>query len=168
MVILGVLGKPFGLKGEIYFYPFNPQIHSLSANSTVLLKQPDTMLISEAKIEKFRWHNDSCLLKFHHINSKEEAAKYSLYELAMKRNQLPVLSDNEFYLNDVLGFDVLEEDGNEVIGQVMGFTVNNANQSIMNIKMIKNQFLEILVHPFVKKVDLQARRCYIIIPEYEE
>lgn len=167
MVTLGILGKPFGLKGEIYFYPFNPKTESLSPNLSVTLKNPKNPTLIK-KIEKIRWNNDAALIKFADINSKEDAALLTHAELCIERSQLPPLEANEFYLNDLLGFDVLEVEGTQSIGQVTGFTFNHANQSIMHIKLSKNQTLDILVVPFVKKVDLSERRCYIIIPDYEE
>lgn len=167
LLALGILGKPFGLKGEIYFYPFNPQSESLTPDSTLTLKNPQGLSYSK-KLEKIRWHNHALVLKFTDIDSKEDAALLTHAELCLDRSQLPELAEGEFYLQDTLGFEVLEVEGSEVMGHVVSFSFNQANQSIMHIKTNKNQFLEILVVPFVKKVDLSSRRCYIIIPDYEE
>lgn len=165
MINLGLFGKPFGLKGEIYFYPVNVDSHSLKLNQQVVISKSDQSTITSI-ITQLRWQNDSVVMKLQGIDSKEAAGLITHSHLLIERDQLPELSESEYYLHDVVGFEVYSEDG-KFQGIVDHFSFNHANQSIMHVKS-QGKILDLLVKPFVKDVDLQQRRCYIIIPDYEE
>lgn len=63
--------------------------------------------------------------------------------------------------------DVYGIDSNQLVGVVQSFYFNHAEQSIMVILCPDGTSVDVLVEPFVKKVDLKLRRCYITLPEYE-
>lgn len=181
MIALGILGKPFGFKGEVHFYPYNEKTQSLIVGQEFFIRKNSG--ISEKKtLESCRAKNSTFILKFSGCDSKEEVALMTNCALVIDRKKLPLLPEGEFYLEDLLHFDVFEFDGefqdefkdkqeNKLlipIGKVEKFSFNHADQTILHIASKSYPQLEVLLHPFVKKVDLQNRRCYIIIPDYAE
>lgn len=167
MVKLGLLGKPFGYKGEMHFYPYNLKTQSLIIGQEFVL-QNKTGPVAKITLETCRAQKDNFILKFKEFDSKEGVAQITNATLALERKHLPVLPDGEYYLEDLLGCSVLDFTTEQVMGVVEQFSFNHADQTILHVRSELYPQLEVLVHPFVKKVDLAHRRCYIIIPDYED
>jgi len=167
VITLGLLGKPFGFKGEIHFYPYNSKTESLKSGLRYIIfqKKENTFKIT---LESLRTKHDGFILKFKEYHSKEDVSQVTNYFLALEKEQLPSLKEDEFYLEDLMGMSVWNDSQNLQIGEIEKISFNHAEQAIIHVQSKNYPQLEVLIHPFVKKVDLKQRRCYIILPDYEE
>ncbi len=167
MITLGLLGKPFGFKGEIHFYPYNSKTESLNSGlQYIIFREKDKT--SPITLESLKKKHDGFILKFKEFHSKEDVSQVTNYFLALEKDQLPPLKDDEYYLEDLIGMSVWIDSQNQQIGEIEKISFNQAEQAIVHIHSSIYPQLEVLIHPFVKKVDLKQRRCYIILPDYEE
>lgn len=174
VVEIGLIGRPFGLKGEVSLHLYNEKSNTLLPKMKVYLKlrhHSSQEALMDACIESVRWNKNKAILKFIGIDDVESVKNLVQGELLVLRTELPALKENEYYLRDILGFDVFEHpwsEGNKSIGKIKSFSMNNANQTIIQIRMHSGLDLDILAFPFIKRVDLKRSHCYIMIPEYVE
>lgn len=106
-LVLGKLRRAHGVKGEIPL-----EIHT----QMLELLTPDSLVyVGEAhhpyKIESTRYKNDLLLLKFYTINDRTLASTLTNELLYVAVDQLPPLPDDEYYLHELIGLDVYQEDG---------------------------------------------------------
>ena len=73
------------------------------------------------KINKMNVYNKHVVLSFENLYKREDAKLLKGEKLFISKSQLPKLKKNEYYLNELIGFSVLNKSGNN-----LGF-VNNIN-----------------------------------------
>ena len=100
-----------GLNGwlKIYSYSENKEKFSSYTHFFVLHnKNYDQLDIENIIIDK------SIKIKFHSINSREEAERFIGKNLYVENDQLEKLNDNEYYWKDLIGLDVYLEEGKKI------------------------------------------------------
>ena len=152
-VVLGKLGKTHGLRGEIRFWPHNPDSESLQPGMALWCELDD--LAQALTITSVRWRERFALLAFEGLSHKDEVAQWTNAECSVDRSALPELDEDEFYLVDLIGLPVFapREEGDEPveIGAVKGFVETGANDVI---RIALNRGGDLLA-PFVMDVAVE-------------
>lgn len=132
LVPLGKLGKPHGLKGEVRFWPFNPESDSLEPGVTLSCELNGE--VTPLVIESIRWRERFALLAFEGLLHKDEVAAFVNAECFIDRSLLPEIDEDEFYLIDLIDLPVFgrmtEEEEHREIGRVKEFMETGANDVI--------------------------------------
>ncbi len=107
---VGVIIKPHGIKGEVKVYPttdsplrFNEITHAK------LIQQGKTL--GDFKISGVKYFKDTVILKFEAYNNINEVEALKGAELYIPREEGAELQDGEYYIADIIGMDVVTEDG---------------------------------------------------------
>jgi 16S rRNA processing protein RimM len=101
---LGVITKPHGVRGEL-----KVQLHW--SESTVL-SALETVIVARAKrretfvVESVRRSSKGALLKLEGVDSRDAAEVFRGARLYAERSALPPLAEDEYYLIDLVGFEV--------------------------------------------------------------
>jgi 16S rRNA processing protein RimM len=122
-----VLGRAHGVSGEIIFRPYHaqsPGIEGLPLPATVTLGQSGER--SVFVICAFRKTAQGFLVRFEGVSSREAAAQLTGRELLVRREALPPLKANEFYVEDLVGCVVQDLKG-DTLGVVSGVFWNGAH-----------------------------------------
>lgn len=157
---MGVLGKPHGVRGEIFadwqaenLLPQNGLIHLRLATGDI---KPFGILAA-------RPHKGRLLLVLDGITDRDMAGRLNGAEILMPRADLPPLADDEVYLADLPGSLVSLPDG-EIIG-VLDHVEFPAGQEIWAIK--NDEGREILFpaqSEFIVSFDMNERKIVIDPP----
>ena len=125
---IGTLGKTKGLKGEIFFYPHNEETLNPLSESSVRLntKPPKNLIIESHKVKT----PAKRILKFKDLGKIEDVESFVNAKLFALRESMPELEEDEYYLEDLVGFKLLDMEGNE-IGTVKAFYFNNAHDVLI-------------------------------------
>ena len=158
LIAFGTLGRPYKLLGELHFFPYNSESQIFLKNLNVKVGRNEKN-IDDMLIEEFR--SDSNIIKFKNIDSRELASSLSKKKLFIYRNQMPELSDNEFYLVDLIGCLVFG-DKKEKIGIVNDVISLPANDIII-VKKDEKEHLIPLIDDIVKFIDIKNKKIEIII-----
>ena len=125
---IGILGKTKGLKGEIFFYPYNEETLNPLKGSIAQLNNSEkkslTIISHKVKTPGKR------ILQFEDHGRIEDVESYVNLKLSALKTDMPDLEDGEYYLDDLLGFSVFDSSKN-LIGQVKGFYFNNAHDVLV-------------------------------------
>ena len=133
---VGYLSKVHALKGELKVVFFNEKSRSLKDNQNVFLVNDNKNNILEKKIENITYTKTDNRIKFFEINSRENAEKLRGLFLEIYRSDLPKLRNNEYYLNDLIGYSIYDASKNKygIVMNVFQFPANDVLVTIYNDK----------------------------------
>jgi 16S rRNA processing protein RimM len=156
-VVLGVVGKPHGVHGEVWLRPHNEHGGSFEGLREILLVR-DGVTTPHA-IVALRPTPDGALARLVGIDTREAAAALTLAEVRVRRSQLPPLRPGEFYVDDVIGCEVVHESG-RALG-VVASTFWNGAQDVMVIERDGAEELIPLLPRFVVTMDAPGRKIVV-------
>jgi len=163
-VVLGVVGRPHGVNGELWLRPHNAQGHSFEGLRELTLFHKG--VLTTHPIVALRLTPDGALVKLAGVTTREAASALTLAEIRARRSTLPPLAPGEFYVDDAIGCDVLHEDG-RALGVVTGTFWNGAHD-IMTVKPPEGDELLIPMLPqFVASMDAGGRKIVVRWDDHE-
>lgn len=161
-LLIGVMGRPHGLHGEIFLRPYGGA-SDLAAIPTLLLERDGAR--REWVLRQTRRVADGWLVRFQGIESRTDAEALTNAAVRVPRRALPPLGPGEFYVEDLLGCRVEAESG-AVLGVVQGIFWNGAQDIITvgdDVPGSKDdaQVMIPVVPNFVRLVDPEAGRVVV-------
>jgi 16S rRNA processing protein RimM len=109
----------------------------------------------EYPVEETKEHSGALLAKLTGIDSREAALKLKGSEVAVRRESLPKPDEGKYYLTDLVGLQVVNEQG-QALGVVRRIFTNGA-QEVMEVVGDRSRLLP-WVPAIVKKVDLEKKQ----------
>lgn len=151
LILLGYIAKAFGTKGGLHIKLINPESIALVLGSKVTLKLGalnQLMTISEV-VPGNRFY-------FAEITDRTAAEKLQGAELYLSRADFPDLLEDEFYLNGLIGAQVILVTGDNA-GILTGFSSNNI-QILLEVKTPSGYVASIpLVDAIVLDIDSENK-----------
>jgi 16S rRNA processing protein RimM len=109
----------------------------------------------EYPVEETKQHSGALLAKLTGIDSREAALKLKGSEVAVRRESLPKPDEGKYYLTDLVGLEVVNEQG-QALGVVRRIFTNGA-QEVMEVVGDRSRLLP-WVPAIVKGVDLEKKQ----------
>ena len=127
---IGVLTSTHGVKGEISVYPTSDDLERFRTLEECFFKIKNEM--QPVKVTGCKFKKNMPVLKFEGIDDIDSIEKYKGVELYVDREHAIPLEEGEFYLADIIGFDVVSEGSK--IGVIEDYFDNAADQTILVVK----------------------------------
>lgn len=113
------LGRPHGVKGEVrvqLYHPDSPlwDVDDLQLRAHVA-GRPDRLVT----MIDLRPGTGCMIIEFAEVQSRDAAAALTNATLLVSEAQLPPADDDEIYVHELLGADVMEAETGEVVGRVL-------------------------------------------------
>ncbi len=102
MILVGVIGAPHGVKGELRLKSFTADPLAIADYGPLTDDKGETLLLTKVRLLK----DDMLVVKFDGIDGREDAAKLTRREVFVLRSQLPPPDEDEFYFSDLIGLHV--------------------------------------------------------------
>ncbi len=106
-LVLGKLRRAHGVMGEIPLEIYTHMLELLSPESLVYVGEEHQPYI----IEAVRYKKELLLIKFFEINDRTVASTLTNELVYVAVDQLPPLTEDEYYLHELIGLDVYQVDG---------------------------------------------------------
>jgi len=119
---VGKLGRPHGVRGEIFLHVLTDFPERLAPGVMVFLG-PDYQPV---EIESRRWHRDALLLLLAGYHTPEAVAALTNQYLFVSAEDRPPLPEGEYYHHQMIGLQVLDEQG-QVLGTLSQILETGAN-----------------------------------------
>lgn len=103
-VIVGAVGKPFGVHGDVYVHP-DPDVAHDFPEGTTFEAGGQTLTVVESRL-----HAGRRLVRFAEADDRGAAEALRGTVLTLPRDAIE-LEEGAVWLDDVLGFDVVDEEG---------------------------------------------------------
>ncbi|MBW1749765.1 MAG: 16S rRNA processing protein RimM [Deltaproteobacteria bacterium] len=150
-VLLGKITKPHGIRGEVKVYPYSGEPENLLHYSRVLIAADEGADLVPYRVERARIQKNSVLLQFENCTTRNDAEVLVDYRLYVHEDELPEPDQDEFYLRDLEGKQMVTEQG-QVIGRVTGI-VTGAGQDLARVQDDKQEYLVPLTPEFLVSID---------------
>jgi 16S rRNA processing protein RimM len=158
-VTIAVLGRPWGIRGELTAIPFSDRPDRFETLRRVFLFGNGPA--GEFEVEEARPISGSLLFKFRGIDSISDAERWRGAEVRIPWAERMPLEPGEFYLSDLVGCEVLERATAESLGVVTGWDEGGSS----GLLKVGPDLLIPFVRSICVSIDPVARRIEVDLPE---
>lgn len=109
---VGIITSPHGVRGEVKVFPTTDDAKRFKRLKEVLLDTGKEKLPLE--IEGVKFFKKFVILKFKGLDNVDDVQKYRQMGLYVTRQNAVRLSKDEYFIADLMGLKVLDEDGAEI------------------------------------------------------
>lgn len=169
LIELGVSGRPHGIKGGFLFKLYNPSESILECGCKVLLRplSKDSSIAPQGEeyiISSINFGNKTiCYLE--NIKDRNLVEKMLPFSIHYPRDKFPQLEKNQWYLNDLVGLEVYDQDGYKK--GVVESCYDNGAQVVLKLKL-ENEKIELpFVDQFFPHIDVDKNKIVFIRPDYD-
>ena len=160
-LVLGVIGRPHGVRGEIVFHAFNPAGTPLQDLDLPLAVQLHRGAETRpATLTAARAFKDGSLIHLAEVGDRDAAAVMTGYQIAVPRAALPPLAEGEHYTVDLIGCAVFDPAG-RARGRVTGAYWNGTHEVLTVVDDAGAETLIPVIDDFLVSIDLPQRRIVI-------
>ena len=158
LVSIGELIKPHGIKGELKILLFNEESKSLKNDQVVFLKNSKDSFF-KYKIENVIYSIKKNRIKFFEIDSIDSANKLRGYILSIPRSDFPELENEEYYLNDLIGYTLLDKTNNNYgcVNDIFHFPAND----VLSISLNDKEYQIPIIDDVILNIDHDSRLIII-------
>ena len=166
---VGVITSTHGLRGEVKVFPTTDDPARFGQLKEVLLYPPEDKFgigtaaqekpIRTLAIERARFFKQFVILKFRGLDRIEDVENLARCRLCVMRRDAAPLEENEYYIADLIGLSVEDEEGRD-LGTLTDVLSTGAN----DVYVVKGSEREILIPAIrdcILSVDLPAGKMRV-------
>lgn len=164
MIAIGRITRPHGLKGMVRVMPLTDIPGRFRTLKEVVVEKVDGTIVT-LTIESVS--GGDSLLKFHGIDSSEQADALRNAFLLVRREDAPPLPEGVFYVFDLIGYDVQTEEGQPIgtLNDVLRYPAND----VYVVRLHPGRFKGSSPRPGTGEVLIPAVREFVRIdPEHRK
>ena len=150
---VGVITSTHGLRGEVKVYPTTDNPQRFKRLKQVILDTGKEKL--ELEIEGVKFFKQMVILKFKGIDNINDVEKYRQKKLLVTRENAVRLGRDEYFIADLMGLQVLDEEGKE-IGRLRDVMQTGANDVYVIGLSDGRELLLPAIRQCVLEVDVEA------------
>ena len=161
-MLIGIVAKPQGLKGEIKINPLTDDINRFKKLTYVYLNN------KKFDVENVSVRGGFVVLKLQGINSCEQAELYRQFNVEIEREDAVDLQENEYFMVDLIGCKIMLEDGT-LVGEIKYFDQFGASFVVTATDAITNKnFMFPFIEDVLVKVDTENKVIVVNGEKFEE
>ncbi len=149
-IYIGKIVNTHGIKGEL-------RILSDFDRKDLVFNKENNIYIGNSYIKEtinsYRVHKNFDMITLQGYTNINEVLKYKGEKVFFLRKDLK-LNDNEYILQDLIGFEIIEDE--KILGKIKSFVYNTSN-TLLVIEGVKNFYIP-FVDQYIIKVDLKNKR----------
>ena len=161
-VLIGKLQRAHGVTGEIVLGITTDFPERIKRGKVIYLGADH----SPRKISGTRPFHTNVLITIEGILNREEAAELTNLEVFVRIDELPALSEGQYYHHQLVGLKAVLEDGTE-IGTVTEIMETGANDVYVVTDPAGKELLLPAIDSVIIRVDLPAKQMVVKPPEWE-
>ncbi|SMF35474.1 16S rRNA processing protein RimM [Alteromonadaceae bacterium Bs31] len=166
LISVGRLSGVFGIKGWLKLKSFTEPEEGIFEYSPWWLKTRHG--VKSVEIDAYQQHAGGLIVHIVGIDDRDEAASYTLVDVAVEKAQLPELEGGEYYWHQLMGLKVVSEyeQQNFDIGTVERLLETGAND-VLVVKASdtsiddRERLVPYVPEQYVLKVDLDAQEIRV-------
>ena len=159
-VLVGVIVGAHGIKGEVKLKSFTSEPMSIGRYGPLQSSTGQKFELTKLKAAK-----DDFIASLKCVNSRNEAEALKGVELFVSRQKLPKLKNYETYAHDLMGLDVVLENGS-VLGKLVGMP-NYGAGDLLEVAVDGNSETVLIpfTNAFVPQEDFSTGKITVNLPE---
>jgi 16S rRNA processing protein RimM len=144
-VIIGKFRRPHGIKGEI--------VMTVLIDFPELIHQGRILYVGERytpyEVRSVRWHGGDLLVALEELPDRTAVEIFRNIMVYMKAKDLPEPPEGEFYIHQLVGLDVITDEGQE-LGKIKEILVTGAN----DVYLVESEGGKQILLPAIEQVVL--------------
>ena len=159
-VLVGVIVGAHGIKGEVKLKSFTSDPLSIGRYGPLQSSSGKQFEIAKLKAAK-----DDFIASLKNVNDRNEAETLKGVELFVARGKLPQLKTPEAYAHDLMGLDVVLENGT-TLGKLVGMP-NYGAGDLLEVTVDGNSETVLIpfTNTFVPQNDFASGKIVVVLPE---
>jgi len=163
-VVLGKLGAPYGIKGWIKVISYTDDPEGIFAYRPWLLEIKGQW--QEVEVVEYRRQNKGLNVKLKNVDDRDAAVALTHCHIGVVESALPSLDNDEFYWRELIGMEVLNEQGYH-LGKVDDLFETGSNDVLVVTANANDAFgqkerlLPFLLDSTIKQVNRQDRKIIV-------
>ena len=152
---VGVITTTHGIRGEVKVFPTTDDIHRFDDLDEVILQNKREQLTLH--VEHVKYFKNIVIVKFKEYNNINDVEMFRKCDLFVTREHAVPLEEGEYFICDIIGAQVKNEEDGKVIGKVKDVLETGAN---LVFSIESNEGKELLfpsIPECIKKVDVEKR-----------
>ena len=163
---VGVISSTHGVRGEVKVYPTTDDPARFKKLKKVILDMGREQ--RELAIESVKFFKNMVILKFKGIDNINDIEKYKGCDLLVSRENAVPLEEGEFYLADIMGMPVIDEEERE-LGVIREVLQTGANDVYIIQKKRGGEILLPAIPSCILDIDFENNRMKVhLMPGLEE
>lgn len=158
-VTVGRLGRTRGVKGELYVVPETDFPERFLDMDEIFIQHKDGW--QKTRLESTCLVSGRPVIKLEGIDTPEDAARLTNREVGVPEDQIERLPEGSFWIHDLIGCEVVEENSEVCLGEITGVERYPASDVYLIRTPDGKEVMIAAVGRFVKSVDVQARKVTI-------
>jgi 16S rRNA processing protein RimM len=159
---VGRIVKVFGIRGEVVVIPMTDSPERFESIKRLYIgKTPGA--VQEHRIERSMIRPHGVRLKLEHVEDRSHAQTLVGSLLFVHGNELKHPAKGSYFIHDVVGLTVIDQDG-VAVGTVRD-VIRQANHDIYAVQCGDREVLIPAVREFIRKIDLQQRTMTVFLIE---
>ena len=151
-IVIGKVIGLFGVRGGIKVFSYTVPRESIDQYAFWCLGEERTRVIVAA----VRRHGNNIIANLVGIDTRDQASLILQQDIAVKKSQLEVLPDNEYYWYQLLGLKVVNMAGIS-LGQVKSLFATGANDVLVVNEDDKERLIPYIYNQYIKEIDLEHK-----------
>ena len=155
---VGIVTRPHGIRGDVRIRSMMSDPQLLSTVKKVRATYSDGE-VADLEISEIRVHGQPILMHFRSFDDRHSAEQLRGTQLEIARSDLPPLKEDEYYLGDLVGYQVVTEAGEELgrITQALDLPAND----VIEVSCDDRPVLIPIVEEIIRKIDSAARQVIV-------
>lgn len=159
-IVIGKIVAPHGVRGDIRILPLTEKPEQFLDLDYLLLHDGRKLTIKHA-----RFHKRMVLVTTEEIKSMNEAELLRDQEVLIKAEDLPELEEGQFYVADLIGLPVFDEEGKQIGTFKDSLSTGSNDVYVIAVSGEKDILLPAL-KIYVKEINLAEKRIVVTLPEW--
>lgn len=151
---VGVITSPHGVHGEVNVFPTTDDPKRFKRLKKVYLDKKKELI--QCEIESVKFFKNMVILKFVGMDDRNELEKFRQCDLLIDRKDAEPLGEDEYFICDLLGLDIVDEQG-EKIGILKDVMTSAANDVYVVEKNDGKELLIPAIRDCILETDLEKR-----------
>ncbi len=136
MLRIGIVTTTHGIRGEVKVFPTTDEVSRFQkCDEVILVTKEGNLVLHVSSVKHFK---DKVILGFREFDNIDQVEGFRKCDLMVTRENALPLREGEYYLCDVVGARVVEEDGS-LVGEVTDVIETGANNVFALKKWIQRQ-----------------------------
>jgi len=162
-ISLGVVARPFGIRGELRIRPHNPRTTWFDSAEGLWLRGPGAGEPTYYRILKRKRHKEYILLDLEGVHDRNLAETLKGREVVVPEDRLEPRGEDEFYWYQLIGLSVQTPEG-RAVGEVIRIEETDPDHDGNDVFVVRGPGGESLVpasREAVLSIDLEAGRMVV-------
>ncbi|HUT54066.1 MAG TPA: ribosome maturation factor RimM [bacterium] len=158
LIALGVVGKAFGIRGEVRVRPHNPRSTWFDTAEGLWLRSSPAAEPEFLRILKRRRHKEFFVFTLDGVRDRDDAERLRGLEVVAAEDELEALEADEFYWYQLIGLKVRDAEG-RALGEVVRIEETDpklGGNDVLVVRGDDGEFLVPATKDAVSAIDVKA------------